>query len=249
MKKTRKIGVVLAFVLALVVGVASVAPAAIEVEGDAYIGIFDKYLWRGFDLSGGNAVVQGGMDLYVGGFTLGYWSNLQLSSDADAGTSSGDMDETDFFIDYSFDLSEMVWGSVGNVLYAIDGGKDTNEAYLAVGLNTLLNPSLTIYWDWVTADEDGLYYVLAIGHDIEVNDALTLSLTASAGYNQDSDWLIGSYSDFHNAEFGVSAEYALTEAISLSPTFIYSTPISDDAEDIGGIDDEISFGLTATFSF
>ena len=49
MKKMVTVGIVL-FVLSLVVSTS--AFAAIEVEGDAYLGVYDKYLWRGFDLSG-----------------------------------------------------------------------------------------------------------------------------------------------------------------------------------------------------
>ncbi|WP_052464629.1 hypothetical protein [Geoalkalibacter subterraneus] len=39
---------------------ANAADAAIEVSGDAYIGIYDKYLWRGIDFSAGQPVLQGG---------------------------------------------------------------------------------------------------------------------------------------------------------------------------------------------
>ena len=62
------------------------ASAAIEVEGDAYVGYYDKYLWRGFDLSGGTPVVQGGVDLSAKGFTLSYWTNIQTKDDVVLGS-------------------------------------------------------------------------------------------------------------------------------------------------------------------
>jgi len=47
-------------------------------------------------------------------------------------------------------------------MYCLDGADDTNEAYLKVGLKTVLNPSLSVNWDWDEANEAGLFYVVAI---------------------------------------------------------------------------------------
>jgi len=249
MNQAGKAGIVLAMLVVLMVGFGTVAAAAVEVEGDAYAGVFDKYLWRGFDLSGSQAVAQGGVDLSAGGFTLSFWSNAQLSNDAGEGYDAGEINETDIILDYSFDVSEMVWASVGNMHYSLDAAEDTNELYLSAGLNTLFNPSLTVFWDWDKSEADGLFYVFSIGHDIEITNELSLSLSANVGYNQENYSVDESYSDWHNAEFGLSLDYALSEQISLTPSFLYSTPISDDAEDSAGIDDEKVAGLTVTFSF
>ena len=79
MKKLVSVGIVL-FVLSIAVSTSALA--AIEVEGDAYLGVYDKYLWRGFDLSGSKPVAQGGIDVSAGAFTLSTWTNVQLSSDS-----------------------------------------------------------------------------------------------------------------------------------------------------------------------
>ena len=252
MLKMRKAGVLLICLLSMVVAVASVASAnegGLEVEGGAYIGTFDKYLWRGFDLSGGEPVAQGGVDLSAAGFTLSFWSNMQLKNDTAEGYSAGELNETDVIIDYSFDFCDMAWGSVGNIFYALSDAEDTNEAYFAAGLNTILSPSLTVYWDWDKAEEDGLFYTLAVGHDFDVTDVISVSLSASAGYNQENYSVDESYSDWHNAEFGLTADYALTAQTYLSSSFIYSTPMSSDAKNIAEIDDEVALGLTVGFNF
>ncbi|WP_303723059.1 TorF family putative porin [Malonomonas rubra] len=219
----------------------SPAMAAIEIEGDAYVGISSMYLWRGFDLSDSDPVVQGGMDVSFKGFTLSYWSNLDLDS--------GELNETDYTIDYSFDPSEMVSLSVGNIFYALDGAKDTNEFYLGVSLNTILAPTLTVYYDYDEADEAGMFYTLSIGHDLELAEGLSLSLGGLISYNQESDYAIGNYDDWHNYELSASADYAVTEQISVSPYVIFSDALSDDAEDIAGIEDECVGGLNLTISF
>ena len=49
MKKV--VSVLIVIVLAALV-VSAPAMAAIEVEGDVYAGVYDKYMWRGLNLSG-----------------------------------------------------------------------------------------------------------------------------------------------------------------------------------------------------
>lgn len=238
--------IVIAFALALV-AVSTPALATIEVEGDAYVGVYDKYLWRGFDLSGGKPVAQAGVDLTAGNFTLSYWTNLQLSSDAGEGYKSGEATENDIIIDYSRDLSELVSISVGNIYYMLDGLPDTNELYFSTALSTILEPAVTVYYDWDEAQGDGLYFTASIGHSYELSDALGLSIGALVGYNQESDYAVGDYSDWHNYELSASIDYAVTDQLSVSPSFLFSSGISDDAKE--SIDSETVAGVSVTLTF
>ncbi len=250
MKKMVTVGIVLIVATLF----ASSAFAAIEVEGDAYVGYYDKYLWRGFDLSGGTPVVQGGVDLSAKGFTLSYWTNIQtkddfLFDDPTAPIDAGNATETDIILDYSFNPTELIGVSVGTIWYALDGADDTKEAYLGVSLDTILEPAVTIYYDYDQADENALFYTVSVGHSVDVTENASVSLGALVSYNDESDYAVGLYSDWHNLELSVAADYAVTDQISVSPSFIYSEPISDDAEDIGGIDDEIMFGVSVALTF
>jgi uncharacterized protein (TIGR02001 family) len=246
MKKMVPIGIVL---LLAVIVVGTPALAAIDVEGDAYVGYYDKYLWRGFDLSGGTPVVQGGMDLSAKGFTLSYWSNIQTKDDVVLGSdvNAGNVTETDITLDYTFSPVEKLTVSVGTIWYALDGLDDTKEAYLGLSLDTILEPAVKVYYDYDQCDEDGLFYTASVGHSFEVNDALSVSLGALVSYNQESDYAVGDYSDWHNYELSVSADYAVTDQISISPSFLYSDAISDDAKD--SIDSEVLGGIAVTLSF
>ncbi|WP_020676571.1 TorF family putative porin [Geopsychrobacter electrodiphilus] len=229
-------------VLASVTIPAATASAAIKVEGDAYAGISSKYLWRGFDLSNGKAVAQGGMDLSAHGVTLSYWSNLDLRS--------SELNETDFTIDYSTDLNDKLALSVGNIFYALDGASDTNELYLGLSLKTLLSPTLTVYYDYDQAQETGLYYTLAISHDLEISKDFSLSLGGLISYNQKSDYAVGNYSALHNYELSLSGAYAITDQISISPSIIYSNALSDTAKNSPNpIGSEFVGGLNLTLNF
>lgn len=244
----KKFIVVLAAGLVLFGAMAQTALAAIEVEGDVYASYNDKYLWRGFDLSASKHVLQPGVDIYIGNFTIGYWSNLDLDS--------GELNETDITLDYSLDLGDMVSVSVGNIFYAVEDIEDTNEAYVACSLNTLLAPTLEIYYDYDEAESDGLFFVASVGHTFEVSDSIGINLGALVSYNQASDFSIYyedangdavSYRDWHNYELSASADFAVTEQITITPAFIYSEGISDEAR--RAIDSETLGGITVNFTF
>lgn len=244
----QKCNAILVGLILLVVGLCSTASAAVEVSGDVYVGVSDKYLWRGFDLSGSEAVAQGGMDISAGNFTFSYWNNLQLGTDAGEGLQSGESTETDIVIDYSTDLSDLVAISVGNIFYQLDGDlDDTNELYLALSLNTILSPAFTVYYDWDAADETGLFYTLAVGHDIALTEAVSLSLGALASYNQSSDYAVGDYDEFHDYELSAGLDFAVTDQISVGASFIFSEGLSDEARDV--IDSEMATSMSVAFSF
>ena len=251
----KKWSVVLLFATVLGLGLSQPATAAIEVEGDVYVGVWSKYLWRGVNLSDSRPVIQGGADLSAGGFTLSYWSNWQLKSSDDI--DAGEVTETDIILDYSTDIGDLLSVSVGNIWYALDGAEDTNELYVSATVNTLLSPTLAMYWDWDAADEDGLFFTFDISHTFELMDKLALNLGALVSYNLHSDaaigiWdddgnNIGDYSGFHNYELSASLDYALTDQLTLSPTFIFSSGISSGAKKI--IDTETVGSLNLTFNF
>ncbi|PLX80263.1 MAG: hypothetical protein C0616_08775 [Desulfuromonas sp.] len=238
----KKIVMLCAVALLALTAVLPTSALALDASADAYVSVYSKYLWRGFDLSPDDSfVVQPGADVSMGGFTVSWWGNVSEND--------GNMNEVDLVLDYSFDIGEMVSMSVGNIMYDVDGVKDTNELYVGATLNTILEPSLTVYYDY---DEfKTLYTTLGIGHGYDINDQVSIGVGVTAsylvddeddGFGTDDSWL-------HNLEISAGVGYTVTEQVSLSLDALYSLPLSDDAEDNTGIDDEATVGLTATFAF
>ncbi len=241
----KKLAVILAALAVLSVGMVTNGLAAITVEGEVYVGVFDRYLWRGFDLSDSRPVVQGGVDLSAGNFTLSYWSNWQLNSSDNL--SAGNITETDIVLDYTQDLGDWFTASIGNIWYSLKDAPDTNELYVAVTANTLLSPTFTMYWDWDEADDEGLFFTLDISHAFALLDNLELGLGALVSYNLHSDYAVGAYSGFHNYEFSVELNYALTEQLTVSPYFQFSSGLSSAAKSV--IDTETLAGVNLSFAF
>lgn len=259
----KKMKLLLATLVLATTVIANPALAAIEVTGDAYIGYFSKYVWRGIDLSGGLPVIQGGADLSTNGFTLSYWTNVQtrnddIDQDGVIDLNAGEGNETDLILNYAIPVAEIATVNVGNIFYMLDGLEDTNEVYLGATFNTLLSPSLKIYYDWDKADENGLFYTASISHSLPVADKVTLSASALVSYNDESDYSIPyddpdtakiekSYSEWHNYELSAKADFKVTDQITITPSILFSEGISDEARDV--LDSQLVGGVNVLFAF
>jgi len=249
------------FMVVVMIFTATVSLAA-EVEGSASLGVYDKYLWRGIDLSDSTAVTQGAAAISAAGFTLGVWGNAQLETDG--AYDGGELNEVDVTLEYGFDLGEMLSLKVGNVTYILKDIEDTNEAYAGVTVNTLLAPTLTAYWDWDEAEENGLFYTAAVSHTFEPCSHAAINLGALVSYNDKSDYSVfyseevidengdvveetKSYSDWHNYELSASVDFKLTENLTLTPSLLYSAPISNAAKK--SIDSEWLAGVNLTYNY
>lgn len=233
----KKFIVVMACMLTL--GFVSTAAAEIEVTGDVYATVASDYLWRGFNVNPDDDFVgQTGMDLSISSVTLSWWGNYSEETKT--------MDEVDYVIDYSKDLTEMVSASVGYIHYQI-GGDKVSEAYVGLGLATILEPSVTFYTTMgdSAGDTEGDYFIsVGVGHGIEIDEKMAVSIGAALGYSSNEG-----YDDLHNAELSVGLDYAVNEQVTITPAALVSTPMSDDAEDMAGLEDESAFTVTATLTF
>ncbi len=217
---------------------AEVAP----VTGDVYVGVNSMYLSRGFDvLPDADFVVQPGLDLSFGGFTVSLWANYDENST--------EVTETDITLDYTFAVNDLVSLSFGNAYYVYDGVPDTNELYVACALNTLLAPTLKVYYDWDASTETGVWVTLGVSHSFNLMENLALSLGSTVGYNAENYSTSEAYSDFQMAEFRAALDWTITKGMSLTPAVTYSVPLSSDAEDLAGIEEQVMVGLSFTYAF
>ncbi len=212
-----------AIALVMVMGIAPAASAEVEKSASADASVMSNYVWRGQKLSD-DWVVQPSVTFGYGGFSANLWANY----DGDV----KELTETDLTLSYAFGFDKVGF-EVGYIYYALDSIPDTQELYASVGVDVVLQPSLTLYYD--IEEGNGGFLVLSIGHSFALAQDISLDLGASAGVNLDNK-IMGAgedgneFSGLYNGELSASLTIPLNEAISITPMVAFSFPLSDDAE-------------------
>ncbi|MBE0425253.1 MAG: hypothetical protein IBX72_01225 [Nitrospirae bacterium] len=246
----------LSAVLTLILAVGSVFAEDIKTSGYASVDIMSNYVWRGQKLSN-SWVIQPSVGIAYGVFGINIWANYDSDSKIDEGDGHGEFTETDLTLSYTRSVDRWTFVA-GYIYYALDGANDTQEAYLSAGYDILLNPTLTLYYDF---DEgNGGFVVAAIGHSFKVAKDANWNLGASASYNINNK-VMGfdkngeDFSNFYNAELSTSVEIRLWKAVSISPKLAYAFPLSNDAKEAikkisdDGDKDIFYGGVNITLSF
>jgi len=252
MKKLVTFVTTLALLFSGVFG-ATVVMAA-DTSGGASVDVMSNYVWRGQKLSN-SMVVQPSLGITYGGFGANLWANY------DAGTK--EHNETDLTVNFSNSVEKFSY-DVGYIYYALDGsgtdgsGNDTQEIYMTVGYDVILNPSLTVYYDF---DEgDGAFIVASVSHGFELPQKMSLDVGGSVSYDA-GNTVMGTDADgddinaFYNGDISASLTIPVTDALSVGPKIAYSFPLSTKAEDaIEAISDDgdsriLYGGINVSLSF
>jgi hypothetical protein len=221
-------------------------PEEDKVTGEIDLSVLSAYVWRGYEQSRNSVVVQPAVTASYKGFSLNVWGNLDTRpySAADANYAAN-YTETDYTISYSkkFGILQVTPGYIYYGLGAPYAGGtaplDSQELFLTLGLDTLLQPTLTAYKEidhyrqW--------YFLLGVSHTIEFNKIISLKLAASASYLLSTDETTyakydknslpttDKYNNFHDGTASVSLPIAVYKTLSVTPTISYVFPLCDDA--------------------
>lgn len=208
-----------ALMMSAVFGFSSISSAETEKSAEAALSIMSDYMWRGFNL-GDKGVVQPAQGLAYGGFGANLWSNYDMDRE--------ELNETDMTLNYAFSVENFGF-EAGYIYYGLDGSDDTQEIYLSAGYDTLLSPSLAVYYDFDRGN--GAYVEASIGHSFEFENGISLGLGALASLNLESKYSIGGYRGFHHADLFVSLSVPVGKDFSIEPMAAYSFALSAEAED------------------
>ncbi len=213
------------FIITTLLTLSSLQSFADEEKGETYadIGVFSHYVWRGQKLSEG-AVMQPSIGLIYEGIGINFWSNFDQKTKQH--------NETDFTIDYAFSSDAFEFG-VGYIYYAIDGpGSDeTGEIFLSTTYDSLLSPSVTLYYD--TDEGDGGFVEISVDHTLTISDSLELNMGALASYNLSNSLMEEddkAFNGLYNGDLSISLPYSISDDLSVEASIGYSFPLSDKAE-------------------
>jgi hypothetical protein len=241
---------------------AKVAVTAAEEKptGDFTVAAMSQYIWRGYELSRNNIVVQPSATIGYKGFSANIWGNLDtrpyFSGTGDTSYAST-WNETDLALSYTKNLGLLNIGA-GYIYYGLAAlnkdapdRADAQEIFATVSLNTILSPTLAVYKE--IDHYRNWYFLFGVSHAFEFNKMVSLKLAASASY------LLGTYADatlfnagagyggypkfdgnglatndkfsnFHDGSVTVSLPIKAMGNITITPTISYVFPLSDDAK-------------------
>ncbi len=224
----KHLKVICLMVLIFCISVTGVYADEVKKSGYASIDMMSNYVWRGQKLSN-SWVIQPSVGINYGAFGANIWTSYDSDrKEAASGVSSGhgEMTETDITLTYTHSIDNLTM-TAGYIYYALEGANDTQELFLSASYDTLLNPSLTVYYDY---DEgNGAFIVLGIGHTVNITNDIGMKLGASASYNirnkvMGFDSKGKRFSNFYNAELSAAVTIPLYKNISLTPKIANQCP-------------------------
>jgi hypothetical protein len=224
------------------------APAAPEapapaVTGTATIGVFNKYIFRGYELSKDSIVIQPGLTASLGGFSASVWGNIDSSQHSTQSFAPDDhhksFNETDLTLGYAKSFGKLSLTG-GYIYYGTKYADETEEVFGTVAYDMIGKPTLSIYRD--INKYLGTYLNFSLAHSIPLGSDVTLDIGASAGYMMgDSNYWktnqtatsgqTGSkYQAFHDGKLQAGLTIPITKKVSLVPVVQYWFPLSDKAK-------------------
>ena len=237
----------------LLVGIFLIAPANAQMSVGITLDSYTGYIWRGYVLGADDKIVaQPGIEVGFGetGLSIGAWGSWFVQDridDTSPDTQTQNVDELDFYADYSRSLSENMGVSIGYIQYVFPSAdEDSNlsqEAYIGLSLDNAISPALTFYYDFGLVE--AWYVSLSGGYDIPLGseEGQVLSIGASVAMSNYADETGKNKTGFNDVTVTASLSCNAC-AISIAPTIGFSyadTKINPDNSTFwGGI--SIGFG-------
>ena len=143
------------------------AEEEVKPEVGVDVGVFSKYIWRGYELSDDSIVIQPSITAAYNGFSINMWGNLDTDlDDMDPDTpDKSEFNETDLTLAYNRSFGPVGLG-MGYIYYGLDGMDDSQEIYASIGLDIPLSPTLTAYRE--ISHLPGWYFNFGISHSVDL---------------------------------------------------------------------------------
>ncbi len=198
--------------------------AQAELDKEFHIGYNSEYIYRGVDL--GSDAFEYGLD-FSGScdcgldWAAGIWF---ISPDNE----DGNIDELDIYGEVSKDVG---FGTLalGFTAYTYDSGADDSEVYLSASTELAgLSAGLSVFFGTDGILTDQVLIEGSLGYSFDFSNKVSGELSISAGYIADEG--DGGYAGDDGYAYGnvsLSASYALSDEMTLSPYISYTDGQSD----------------------
>jgi len=243
-----------------------------KVTGSASIGLFNRYIFRGYEIGSKSVVIQPDLSVSYKGFSLTLWGNIDTNEHPTQSFSPDNeghksFNETDLTLSYTYRIERLSLTG-GYIYYGTKYTAETEELFISATYDMLLKPTLSIYRD--INEYGGTYLNLSVAHSVPIIKDITLDLGASAGYfagsddywrtyeSSTGDYTGKKYSAFHDGMLKACLTIPIGKDLSIQPVVQYWFPLSSKAKKTvdgnsynhnGKLDDTFVTGINLTFSF
>ena len=230
------------FMLAFGAGL-SFAAEEEKVAVNANLGVFNQYVFRGYQIGKDSLVFQPSLGISYKGFSLCFWGNIDSDEHATQSfipdrPGQKSFNETDLTLSYTHNFGKLgITG--GYIYYGTKYMAETEEFYVSVTYDTYGSPTLTLYRD--ITSYPGTYLNLSLAQSWKVYKEITLDLGASFGYfvGDGNYWKTyeastggytgGKYQAFHDGMIKAGLTIPWGKNLVIQPGIQYWFPLSGDA--------------------
>ncbi|MBI5408547.1 MAG: hypothetical protein HZA14_04190 [Nitrospirae bacterium] len=242
------------------------------VSGSVGLSLFNKYVFRGYELSADSVVIQPSVSVSYKYFSASFWGNIDsketpTQSFVPDKADEKSFNETDLTLSYTFVIDKLSM-TAGYIYYGTKYAMETEELFLTLGYDTLLKPTLSVYRD--ITEYPGTYVNLSVAHSLPLIKDITLDLSASAGYfvGDDDYWNTfesstggytgDKYKALHDGMIKAGLTIPVAKNVSVQPVAQYWFPLSNKARKTidgssynfnGKLDDTLVAGVNMTLGF
>jgi len=254
-------------------------PAEPAVTGSGSVGVYNQYIFRGYEIGKSGLVIQPSLTASYKGFSATFWGNLDTNQRSTKTAAFSQefkkgWNETDLTLSYTHAIDKLSLTG-GYIYYGTKYADETEELFATIAYDMITKPTLSVYRD-ITSYK-GTYINLSFSHSFPVYKAVTLDLGASFGYfigesdywrtyDESAGTYSGSkYSGFHDGMVKAGFTIPVTKALAIQPMVQYWFPLTSDAKreydtvpgaDIkdsynpnGPVKNTVVYGIGFTYSF
>lgn len=216
------------------------------VTGSASLGVYNQYIFRGYEIGQSGLVAQPSLTASYKGFSATFWGNMDTNQrstrsadfSAESKAFKKGWNETDLTLSYTYAINKLSLTG-GYIYYGTKYADETEELFATIAYDILSKPSLSVYRD--ITNYKGTYINLAFAHSLPIYKEITLDLGASFGYYigasdywRTFDTSTGTYTGtmykgLHDGMVKAGLTIPVTKAFSIQPSLQYWFPLSSNA--------------------
>ena len=196
---------------------------------------YSKYVWRGYELSKDSLVMFPTITIAYKGFAMKMWGDLDTSYKGDGSKDSKQQWwETDWTLTYSNSWKKLNY-TLGYIYYDTDNG-DNQELFTTLGLDVLLQPTLSVYRE-IQLPGERWYINLGISHNFPTikreifgfcgEQSLDVGGWISYMSINSSDY---DYEAMHDGNIWAAYNIPITSYMTVVPSINYSFPLSNTSQ-------------------